>query len=121
VSPKAIRANQEFFDLLAGDIFARLYTFFPEPIDLYSDGVLPHLGLQQDEVGEDPQRLKILYGHVVGWLAAEGYIRIGQIAPGDDDEEVFTDVVLTSKGLEALRKTPGSLTGPGATLGGGNG
>jgi hypothetical protein len=26
-------------------------------------------------------------------------------------------VVLTSKGLEALRKTPGSLVGPGETLG----
>jgi hypothetical protein len=48
LSQKAIRANQEFFDLLAGDIFARLYQAFPEPIDLHSEGIFPTLGDQQE-------------------------------------------------------------------------
>lgn len=117
--PKAIRSNQEFFDLLAGDIFARLYTMFPEPVDIQSDAIFysPELA-EQDGFDDDPARLRKLYGHTIQWLFREGYLRFSQMAPGDDEgEDTFTDVVLTAKGLEALRKTPGSLTGPGATIG----
>jgi hypothetical protein len=116
-SPKAIRANQEFFDLLAGDIFGRLYHAFPEPIDLQSDGIFPMLGDQQ-EIDDNPERLKRLYGHAVQWLSDENYLRFSEAALQDDDQSTaFFDVVLTSKGLEALRKTPVSLVGPGETLG----
>lgn len=116
-SPKAMRSNQEFFDLIAGDIFARLYQCFPEPVDLSSDGIFPSLG-GQEEIDDNPARMTVLYGHAVQWLADEGYLRFGQSAHQDDDDsESFFDVVLTSKGLEALRKIPGSLTGPGETLG----
>jgi hypothetical protein len=116
MAPKAIRANQEFFDLLAGDIFARLYQSFPEPIDLQSDGIFPDLGEQQ-QLDDDPERLRTLYGHTVQWLAAEGYLRFGQAAPQDDGSVAFLNAVLTSKGLAALRKTPELLAGPGQTLG----
>jgi hypothetical protein len=114
-----MRSNQEFFDLLAGDIFARLYTMFPEPIDLQSDAILysPELAKDEDFV-DDPDRLRRLYGHAVQWLSREGYVRFSQAVSGDaDGEETYTDVVLTAKGLEALRKVPGSLSGPGETLG----
>nr|AWL95752.1 hypothetical protein CIT37_29140 [Bradyrhizobium ottawaense] len=116
-SPKATRANQEFFDILAGDIFARLYHAFPAPTDLIPDGIIPALG-GQEEIDDNPERMQALYGHTVQWLSDEGYLRFGQAAHQDEDDSVaFFDVVLTSKGLEALRKTPGSLTGPGETLG----
>lgn len=115
-SPKAMRANQEFFDLLAGDIFARLYNAFPEPTDLTSDGIFPTLG-GQEEIDDNPERMKLLYGHTVQWLSDEGYLRFGQATHQDDDSVAFFDTVLTSKGLESLRKIPGSLAGPGETIG----
>jgi hypothetical protein len=114
---KAIRANQEFFDLLAGDIFARLYTHFPEPIDIHTDGVLFNEALKKEESFEDdPERLQLLYGHAVQWLADEGYLRFTQAAEQDAGETAFLNCVLTSKGLSALRKTPSSLAS-GETLG----
>jgi hypothetical protein len=117
LSPKAIRSNQEFFDLLAGDIFGRLYHAFPEPIDLHTDGVFSALGNQQ-QVDDSSDRLKKLHGHAVQWLADEGYLRFSQAAHQDDDDCVaYFGAVLTSKGLDALRKIPQSLTGPGETLG----
>jgi len=40
---------------LAGDIFARLYAFFPEPIDIHSYN--EDLG-KQDGFDDDPERLR---------------------------------------------------------------
>ena len=78
MSPKAIRANQESFDLLAGDIFARLYTHFPEPINIQSDGIFYNDALKKLEgFDDDPERLQVLYGHAVRWLANEGFLRFG--------------------------------------------
>jgi hypothetical protein len=71
----------------------------------------------QDGFDDDPERLQKLYGHAIQWLAAEGFIRIGQIAGQDHGDDVFCGAVLSAKGLESLRKTPGSLAGPGETLG----
>jgi hypothetical protein len=116
---KAIRANQEFFDLLAGDVFARLYTHFPEPIDIYTSGIWYNDEFEKSQLfDDDPDRVMKLYAHTVQWLAEEGFLRFGQ-ATGDPSEgdEGFLNCVLTSKGLAALRKTPDSLTGPGETLG----
>ena len=108
---KAIRANQEYFDLLAGDIFARLYTHFPEPTDIHTNVVeLPYMG------DNDPVRLEGLYGDTVRWLAEEGYLRFTQAAKQDAGHTAFIGCVLTSKGLSALRKTPGSLAA-GETIG----
>src|SRR5438105_4476361 len=118
MAPKAIPANQEFFDLLAGDIFARLYTAFPEPIDIHSDAILHNSELgKQDGFDDDQERLERLYGTATSGCATRGYLRFSEVATQDDESEVYFDAVLTSKGLEALRKTPGSLTRPGQTLG----
>jgi hypothetical protein len=118
MSPKANRANQEFFDLLAGDIFARLYTFFPEPIDIHSDGIFYNADLgKQDGFDDDPERLRSLYVHAVQWLADEGYLKFSQAANQDNGSVAFLNAVLTSKGLAALRKTPESLSGQRQTLG----
>ncbi|MBR1249200.1 hypothetical protein JQ609_20010 [Bradyrhizobium sp. AUGA SZCCT0169] len=118
MAAKAMRANEEFFDLLAGDVFARLYTSFPEPIDIHSDAITYNDALgAQDGFDDEPERLKKLYRHAIQWLQAEGFVRFGSVVPGDEDDETFCDVVLTSKGLAALRKMPESLTGPGLTLG----
>jgi hypothetical protein len=116
MSPKAIRANQEYFDLLAGDVFARLYSSFPVPLDLAAAVEFLHLG-DKDEIDNDPGRLRNLYWHTVRWLADEGYLRMGPAVIGDEDDAIFTDVVLTTKGLEALRKTPGALGGGTETIG----
>lgn len=96
---KAIRANQEFFDLLAGDIFARLYTHFPEPIDIYPNGIWYNEEFEESELFDDADRIMNLYAHTVQWLSDEGFLRFGQ-ATGDssDGDEAFFDCVLTSKG-----------------------
>ena len=113
---KAIRANQEFFDLLAGDVFARLYHSFPEPTDLHSNGVFPELGSQQ-QLDDDPNRLRHLFAYTVRWLGAEGYLRFDETANQDDGSIAFLNAELTSKGLAALRKMPDLLAGPGPTVG----
>jgi hypothetical protein len=111
---KAIRANQEYFDLLAGDIFARLYTHFPEPTDLHTDVVeLPYF---REDIENDPGRLEGLYRDTIRWLADEGYLRFTEAAKQDAGHTAFLGCVLTSKGLSALRKTPGSLAA-GETIG----
>jgi hypothetical protein len=115
---KAIRANQEFFDLLAGDIFARLYVAFPQPIDVYTDAIIHNNALgTQDGFDDDPDRLVALYSHTITWLGGEGFIKFSEAAGRGKRGDIFCDVVLTAKGLEAPRKTPGSLVGPGETLG----
>lgn len=76
---KAIRANQEFFDLLAGDIFARLYTHFPEPIDIYPNGIWYNEEFEESELfDDDADRIMKLYAHTVQWLSDEGFLRFGQ-------------------------------------------
>jgi len=101
--PKAIRANQEYFDLLAGDIFARLYTAFPEPIDLYSE--IDYDTIDHDE---EPERLERLWSATGVWLSQEGFIRYSQ-QTGDDEHSTFHDAVLTTQGLRALKGVPISL------------
>jgi hypothetical protein len=108
--PKAIRANQEFFDLLAGDIFARLYTAFPQPIDVYTDAITYNNALgAQDGFDDDPDRVMELYSNTIHWLGGEGFIKFSEAVGQGKRGTLFCDAVLTAKGLEALRKTPASL------------
>lgn len=97
---KGMRANSEFFDLLAGDIFTRLYTHFPERISLHvDDGVIQHIDSE-----EDPERLKYLYAATARWLSDEDFIRFTEDLTDEvSGEGEFCDVVLTGKGLDALR------------------
>ena len=116
---KAIRANQEFFDLLVGDIFARLHRHFPEPTDIYASGIWYNDEFEKSEFFDDgADRVMKLYAHTVQWLSDEGFLRFSQVTgENSDGDEGFLNCVLTSQGLAALRKTPASLVGPGETLG----
>ncbi len=112
-----MRSNQEYFDPITADIFARLYMQFPEPVALYTDGIFYNKSLiGQDVLDEDPERIRQLYAHALQWLADEGYLRFGQ-AHEEDGNTSFHDVVLSLKGLKALRKIPDTLSEPKKTLG----
>lgn len=101
---KGIRGNNEFFEVLVADIFARLYTMFPEPVDL--DSNLPY---EKFDIDEAPERLERLWVATLQWLAEEGYIRFRHQT--DAGHTVFHDTVLTAQGLQALKKVPSTLEG----------
>lgn len=97
---KAIRANSEYFDLLAGDILNRLNIQFPEPIDLVVDHeVISHL-----DIDEDPERLQRLYAATIRWLADEYFLRFKGDTADDQGEGDFFDAVLSAKGRDFLLK-----------------
>jgi hypothetical protein len=96
---------------------AALYGL-PEPTDIHSDAILHNDALRGlDGFDDDPTRLERLYRHTIQWLWDEGYLRFSEVATQGDNTDVFCNTVLTAKGLEALRKTPTTLAGPGLTIG----
>jgi hypothetical protein len=100
--PKAIKANNEFFDLLSADILTRLYTMFPERIDLSPDDV--NFDAMAIDTEGYPERLPPLWTATVEWLADEGFIRIGQASESIDGHTAFYNVTLTGKGIGSLRQ-----------------
>lgn len=99
---KAIKANNEFFDLLSADILTRLYTMFPQRIDLDANAV-DFASMNIDSEGY-PERLPSLWSATVEWLADEGFIRIGRRAESANGQTTFSNVILTGQGLSALRR-----------------
>jgi hypothetical protein len=59
----------------------------------------------------DPERLEKLWEATVQWLAEEGYIRFQDWTQTTDGHSMFINTVLTAKGLQALKKVPGTLSG----------
>ncbi len=100
-------SNIEQFDEVAGKTFAMLYEAFPIPIDLplreYTGVEGVYVNQEEDELTHQA-RLVI---STLEWLQESGYV-MAKVRP----DFGLNRCVLTAKGLETLKATPGSLTTP---------
>lgn len=95
-------------------ILAHLYARFPIPAMLKVAELDPHGDLLPEE-SERREARHAVYGAAVEFLRDEGYLRYTNHVGG---RALFSHVVLTSKGLAALQKTPEAiLTAPSKTIG----
>ena len=101
--------NIECFDLLTGRIFADLYDQFPIPHLLTNDEFSFYLlGMDPEHpiepMFEGRQEAVHFFFATTQWLIEAGYISsVNQFGEG-------SEVVLTAKGLEALKSVPSSLS-----------
>jgi DNA-binding PadR family transcriptional regulator len=86
--------NVELFNKYAGELFVKLYEVFPQEVTLRLD----------IEEFPDDEAMNIYY-YTVKFLAREGFITYEKEGVGP----FFQGVVLTPKGLKALKKIPSSL------------
>ncbi|MGH7946167.1 MAG: hypothetical protein ACREF9_14310 [Opitutaceae bacterium] len=94
-------------------ILAQLYRTFPVPCVIKVAELDDHADLVGDDVERRDGRHAI-YAAAIDFLAEEGYLRHRARSSGG---EVFSRVVLTSKGLAALQRTPEVLDAPRKTVG----
>ena len=97
----------EKFDTLVALVFGQLFSEFPEPVRLSPDSFLFDVLKGDDEEGAF--NFTEYFWHTVDWLVAESYIRITQNYSTFGGTSY--EVVLSEKGLQALRKVPDSLQG----------
>lgn len=97
----------EKFDTLVALVFSRLFSEFPEPVRLSPDSFLNDVIDNNDDEGSF--NFLDYFWHTVDWLVAEDYIRITANLSSMSNKSY--EVVLTQKGLQALRKVPDSLQG----------
>ena len=97
----------EKFDTLVALVFSRLFSEFPEPVRLSPDWFLNDVIDNNDDEGSF--NFLDYFWHTVDWLVAEDYIRITANLSSMSNKSY--EVVLTQKGLQALRKVPDSLQG----------
>lgn len=94
--------NIDLFDIYAGRVLNELLCKFPMPSDLK----VPKLTIDRLNDKDEEKHREIIY-HTINWLADENFIRYRDKTLG---LELFTDVVLTSKGLKTLKQTPKNLS-----------
>lgn len=106
-------SNIEQFDEVAGAVFANLYDSFPIPIyielDKYTGGK-PLLKEIDEWNSVNSDEADMAYFTIL-WLIGSGYITATPHNSGGYWYG-FSEAVLTAKGLETLKATPGSLTTP---------
>ena len=102
----------EKFNLLAGLLFGKLYEEFPVSLRIRPEQFLDQVIAENDSEGSF--NFLEYFESTVRWLESAGYIWITQ--DRSDDTETEFEVVLSEKGLGALRKVPSSLEGA-ASLG----
>jgi hypothetical protein len=100
-------SNIQKFDEITGQVFGALYQSFPVakylPIkDFVEDGLSFDDFLGCEVANKNGQ----FFFACVEWLAESGYLRFKE----KYDHAGFADVVLTAKGLEALKAFPASLS-----------
>lgn len=126
-------SNIDDFNAIVGVVFGKLYESFPIPRPIYSlETVIavfqpkaPDLppeklhqrtisqwldGDETPEEKEDRERCNVLYSvfsAAMDWLKHEGFIRTPE-----QDSLVYTDVVLSMKGLQSLSMIPAGLEAP---------
>ncbi|WP_281083921.1 hypothetical protein [Klebsiella quasivariicola] len=103
------KSNIDKFDEITGMLFAKLFSSFPEPVDIRLEDYVPEEDIAPLE-HIDPWILEEarceFVAHSIRWLIESGYITIFNF---NNDGHVFYGVVLTAKGLECLKMTPDSL------------
>ena len=95
------------FNKLVGLIFGKLYEEFPVPVELEPDQFFEQMVEELDEEGGF--NFPDYFDSTVRWLETAGYVWI-PIDKSSMDGPAY-DVVLSEKGLEALRRVPESLEG----------
>lgn len=106
-------SNIQKFDELTGQIFGALYENFPVARDLLIEDFLDDgFSYDTDAGGNFPNQNGKFFFACVEWLAEAGYLRFEDKLHSSG----FNGVVLTAKGLEALKAIPSSLSA-GASLG----
>ena len=94
------------FNKLVGLIFGSLYEQFPQPVVMNDE---KFRGDFDDFDEKDAFDFRSYFESTIRWLENAGYIWIEQDKSSFDGPEF--DVVLSEKGLEALRRVPVSLEG----------
>lgn len=89
------KTNIQLFDEITAKLFANLYESFPLPADI---NCLSVTGCHEVEAG--------ICVHTLRWLGDEGFINVGQMY-----QHGGGGIVLTSKGLAALKAVPSGLEG----------
>lgn len=97
-----MKENIDLFDIYAGRILNELLSSFPIPYDLE----VPKLTIDRLNDEDEKKHKEIIY-HTINWLGEEDFIRYNVKTLG---MELFTNVLLTSKGLEVLKQTPKNLS-----------
>ncbi len=95
-------SNIEYFNLLTGFIFSRLYLSFPIPITLERKDIMYFIDLPKDF---DEQEF---FYRSIKWLAENGYI---SHHTKELQKDYFKYTVLTSKGFSVLNSIPEIICG----------
>jgi hypothetical protein len=98
--PKGVPRNVDFFPLIAGLIFIKLYTTFPTPQNLSVED----FDLESIDSDDEPTRLSSLWADTIRWLTSEHYLRFGGESSKIDNGIAFDGLTLTKKGLNALNR-----------------
>jgi hypothetical protein len=99
--------SMEKFNKLVGLIFGRLYENFPTPLQLKPASFLESVISKDD--GDGAFNFPDYFSSTIKWLETAGYIWTYQ--DRSSSSGVAFDVVLSERGLEALRRVPDSLEG----------
>lgn len=100
-------SNIERFDEITGKVLGKLYQEFPVPVSLSADKfVEPATRYCEHLCADVPSKEAEFFIACILWLAAADYLRLKEQGYG-----VAREVVLTAKGLEALKAVPKSLDG----------
>lgn len=91
-------SNIDDFDKAVGLIFARLYEHFPVRISIDYKILGESSAIGPDWLGEYARQVS-LFSSTMSWLVEAGYVWCGI---RDERSGVFTDSVLSAKGLEIL-------------------
>ncbi|WLH49762.1 hypothetical protein [Pseudomonas tolaasii] len=100
-------SNIDGFDKNVGIVFALLYEQFPLRVTIDETFVIPN-DLEMAEGWEVRyQKNRKIYISTMEWLVQAGYV---WTSGGDSMYGIFSDCVLSSKGLEVLKAVPDSLS-----------
>lgn len=100
-------SNIDRFDEITGKVLGELYQQFPVPVNLSADKFVQPATRYCEHVGADvPSKEAEFFIASILWLAAADYLRLERHCYG-----IAQAVVLTAKGLEALKAVPKSLDG----------
>lgn len=95
------KTNMQLFDEITARVFAQLYEAFPLAIGMDCQTLMG--AAQMDDYGKVTREASICI-HALRWLGDEGYIKAGSFGQCH-----ASGVVLTAKGLAALKSSPASL------------
>jgi hypothetical protein len=101
-------SNMEKFNKFVGALFGKMYEEFPMPIRVEPESFLREMLSELDTV-EKSMEFPDFFRSTIKWLERYGYLWI--VTDSSTKSGAEYEVVLSERGLEALRKIPDSLEG----------